>query len=75
MEGTPKWITISLATFLPENLATDKPQFLQKIPIRAPSPDTGSESSIASDPLGAAIDALFDEVNEELQSRMTATGL
>lgn len=68
MEIEPKWNTIPPAIFLPPNLATDNPRFLQQIPTRSTSPSTASVQSIASDLLGAAIDALFDEVNEEIQS-------
>lgn len=69
METKPKWQTIPPAIFLPANLATDSPSFLQQIPTQSYSTSTSSIDSHDTDRLGDAIDALFEEVNADLQAR------
>lgn len=62
----PKWNLIPPATFLPHNLASEKPQNFDKIPEKPASSASSASQETLHDELGVAIDDLFRDVLEDL---------
>jgi hypothetical protein len=68
--GLPKWHTLPPECFLPFHLATEPPRRIDVIPLREePNQASDAASSLDLD-LNAAIDAMFEDVLEDLANRV-----